>query len=111
MEITQRVEGDVIVFLPEARVDTQAAADLDQALQAAVSAGQHKLVVDMSGVEYISSAGLRALAARSSAPTPWNTKRSPNLPSALPITGSWQTRAPACSLQCSTGSSTHRRES
>jgi anti-anti-sigma factor len=63
MEITQRVEGDVTVFLPEARVDTQTAADLDRALQTAVSAGKHKLVVDMSGVEYISSAGLRALAA------------------------------------------------
>ncbi len=63
MKITQRVEGDVTVFLPEGRIDTQAAADMDEALQAAVSAGKHNLVVEMSGVEYISSAGLRALAA------------------------------------------------
>ena len=63
MKITQRVEGDVTVFLPEGRIDTQAAADMDQTLQAAVSAGKHNIVVDMSGVEYISSAGLRALAA------------------------------------------------
>ena len=63
MKITQRVEGDVTVFLPEGRIDTQAATEMDEALQAAVSAGKHNLVVDMSKVEYISSAGLRALAA------------------------------------------------
>ena len=63
MKITQRVEGDVTVFLPEGRIDTLAADEMDQALQAAVAGGSHKIVVDMSGVEYISSAGLRALAA------------------------------------------------
>ena len=63
MKITQRVEGDVTVFLPEGRIDTEAADEMDQALQAAVAGGSHKIVVDMSGVEYISSAGLRALAA------------------------------------------------
>ncbi len=63
MEITQRVEGDITVFLPNGRIDTLAAAELDQALQSAISAGKHNMVVDMSSVEYISSAGLRALAA------------------------------------------------
>lgn len=63
MEITQRVEGDVTVFLPEGRIDTLAADEMDQALQSAVAGGSHKIVVDMSGVDYISSAGLRALAA------------------------------------------------
>ena len=63
MEITQRIEGDITVLLPVGRIDTLAAAELDQALQSAMSAGKHNMVVDMSGVEYISSAGLRALAA------------------------------------------------
>ena len=62
MKITQRVEGDVTVFLPEGRIDTQAATEMDQALQTAVSGGCYKIVVDMSGVDYISSAGLRSLA-------------------------------------------------
>jgi len=35
----------------------------DQALQAVVAGGSNKIVVDMSNVEYISSAGLRSLAA------------------------------------------------
>ncbi len=63
MNLTQRVEGDVTVFLPVGRVDTQAATEMDQALQAVMSAGNPNMVVDMSGVDYISSAGLRALAA------------------------------------------------
>ena len=62
MKITQRVEGDVTVFLPEGRIDTLAADEMDQALQSAAAGGSHKIVVDMSGVDYISSAGLRSLA-------------------------------------------------
>jgi len=63
MKITQRVEGDVTVLVPEGWIDTQVAADLDQALQSAVSSSSHNMVVDMSRVEFISSIGLRALAA------------------------------------------------
>ena len=63
MEITQRVEGDITVFLPAGRIDTLAADEMDQALQSAVSAGSHNIVVDISGVDFICSLGLRALAA------------------------------------------------
>ena len=51
MKITQRVQGDVTVFAPEGRIDTLAADEMDQTLQAAVAGGSHKIVVDMSGVE------------------------------------------------------------
>ena len=63
MKITQRVEGDFTVFVPEGWIDTQVAADMDQAFQSAVSSGSHNMVVDMSGVDFISSVGLSALAA------------------------------------------------
>jgi anti-sigma B factor antagonist len=63
MEITQRVEDGITVVEPAGRIDTEAAERLDQVLQAAVASGNHKIVVDMSKVEYISSAGLRSLAA------------------------------------------------
>ena len=63
MEITKRVEGDITVFLPDGRIDTLAADEMDQTMQAAMAGGNHKIVVDMSGVDYISSAGLRSLAA------------------------------------------------
>ena len=63
MEITQRVEGDITVVQPDGRIDTQAAEQLDQVLQAVLAGGNYRIVVDMSEVEYISSAGLRSLAA------------------------------------------------
>jgi anti-anti-sigma factor len=63
MEITQRVEGDVTVVQPDGRIDTLAAEQLDEVLQGIVAGGSDKIVVDMSKVEYISSAGLRSLAA------------------------------------------------
>ncbi len=47
MNITQRVEGDVTVFLLEGWVDTQAATELDEALQSSVSAGRINLVVEL----------------------------------------------------------------
>ena len=63
MEITQRVEGAVTVIQPDGRIDTEAAEQLDQVLQTALTEGHSRIVVDMSKVEYISSAGLRSLAA------------------------------------------------
>jgi len=62
MNITQRVEKGVSVYTLEGRIDTQGAYDLEQALQAAVAEGKHKMVLDMAAVSYISSAGLRTLA-------------------------------------------------
>lgn len=63
MEIDQRVENGIAVVQPEGRIDTLAAERLDQVLQATMAGGDHKIVMDMSKVEYISSAGLRSLAA------------------------------------------------
>ena len=62
MNITQRDQNGVIVFELDGRVDTQGALDMDLALQAAVSGGKYKMVLDMAQVDYISSAGLRTLA-------------------------------------------------
>ena len=63
MDIAQRTEGDVTVVSPDGRIDTMAAEQLDQVLQATMAGGNYKIVVDMAKVEYISSAGLRSLAA------------------------------------------------
>ena len=62
MNITERVENGITVFVLEGRIDTEGAVDMDLALQATVSAGQHKMVLDMAEVRYIGSAGLRTLA-------------------------------------------------
>ena len=62
MNIIERDQNGVTVFEVDGRIDTQGAVDLDLALQAAVSGGKHKMVLDMANVGYISSAGLRTLA-------------------------------------------------
>jgi anti-sigma B factor antagonist len=62
MEITQREDNGVIIFSLEGRVDSTGAVELDNALQAAAGEGKYKMILDMSGVQYINSAGLRTLA-------------------------------------------------
>jgi len=62
MDITEHVKNGITVFVLEGRIDTEGAVDLDLALQAAVSEGQHKMVLEMAEVRYISSAGLRTMA-------------------------------------------------
>lgn len=43
------------------RINDENAARLVESLEAAISAGHHHLVLDLSGVDYMNSAGLRAL--------------------------------------------------
>lgn len=62
MNIVEEVMNDIHVFTIEGRVDTGGAIDLDLALQAAVAEKKHKMVLELSAMRYISSAGLRTLA-------------------------------------------------
>jgi anti-sigma B factor antagonist len=62
MKIKEREENGVTIFTLEDRVDSEGAIDLDLALQTAISEGNYKIVLEMSQVSYINSAGLRTLA-------------------------------------------------
>jgi len=63
MQITSHdYDGGVTVFTLEGRVDSSGAGEMDAALQQAASEGKRKMVLDMSSVTYINSAGLRTLA-------------------------------------------------
>jgi anti-sigma B factor antagonist len=62
MHITTRDQNSVTVFVLEGRVDSTGAGEMDNVLQNAAAEGKHKMVLDMSGVTYINSAGLRTLA-------------------------------------------------
>jgi anti-anti-sigma factor len=62
MEISERDDEGVTTFTLQGRIDTQGAAELDKALQSAVSQGKSWMVLDMAQVSYICSAGLRTLA-------------------------------------------------
>lgn len=60
MNISETRSGDVIQIKIDGRVDTTTSPQLQNAILQAFQKGS-KLVLDFSGVEYVSSAGLRAL--------------------------------------------------
>jgi anti-anti-sigma factor len=62
MHISQREEKGVVIVTLDGRIDSIGAGEMDQALQAAVAQGKHKMVLDMGKVQYINSSGLRTLA-------------------------------------------------
>lgn len=62
MNITEREQNGVTIFALDGRVDSEGAVDLDLALQTATSERKYRLVLEMSQVRYINSAGLRTLA-------------------------------------------------
>ena len=59
------VVGEVHVFAPAGRLGTLSSGDLIEALVAAINGGARLVLVDLSAVDYISSAGLLALDAAS----------------------------------------------
>ena len=63
MQITQKQEGKVHIFSLNGRFDAHSAGDVENELNLVISKGEHNLLVDLDGVEYISSAGLRVLLA------------------------------------------------
>lgn len=63
MEITTKQYKHCDVVAVTGRVDSSTAPKLSEALDAIVNAGRFKIVLDMEKLEYMSSAGFRALIA------------------------------------------------
>ena len=61
MELRRESVGDVTVLAVTGRVDSTSAPVLQQHLISAVHAPQARVLVDLSGLDYISSAGFRVL--------------------------------------------------
>ena len=61
MEISEQREGNIIVLSPVGRVNNDTSPAFQAKLLACVGSAATTVLVDFSGVEYISSAGLRAL--------------------------------------------------
>lgn len=61
MNIETRELKHVTVVKVTGRVDSATAPDLEQALTDLINSDRNQLVLDLSGVEYMSSAGLRVL--------------------------------------------------
>jgi anti-sigma B factor antagonist len=63
MEVTVQEFKHCDMITVKGRVDSATAPQLAQALEAANEGGKYKLVINMQGLEYMSSAGFRALLA------------------------------------------------
>ena len=62
MKIAQREEDGISIIELEGRVDTAGAIELERMLQAEHEASHYRLILDMKGLSYLNSAGLRILA-------------------------------------------------
>ena len=60
MNISKKQEGTSLIIGIDGRLDTNTAPQLEAELNSSLD-GAESLTIDMSGVEYISSAGLRVL--------------------------------------------------
>ena len=63
MEITTQQFKHCDAVTVTGRVDSSTAPKLSDTLDAIIAAGRYKIVIDMAGLEYMSSAGFRALIA------------------------------------------------
>ena len=60
MTIEKKLNGEAATLVVAGRLDTQTAPELEKEIDAIVS-GLKELILDMAGLEYVSSAGLRVI--------------------------------------------------
>jgi stage II sporulation protein AA (anti-sigma F factor antagonist) len=61
MQINEERLADILVLQPTGRLDSTTSAEFEKRLLEIVQAGEHKLLLDFSALDYIASAGLRVL--------------------------------------------------
>ncbi|MCG6861879.1 MAG: STAS domain-containing protein [Chromatiaceae bacterium] len=61
MHISEQRKEGVLILGPEGRLDTNTSEPFEQRMMAVIDAGNNRLVVDLTELDYISSAGLRVL--------------------------------------------------
>ena len=61
MEIAEVRNGHTLVMTPQGRLDALSTPEFQERLLRCIEAGERSLLLDFSGIEYISSSGLRAV--------------------------------------------------
>src|SRR5947208_3159674 len=59
MEMSEETRGDVLILTPVGRLDTNTSDAFHEGLTKRLQEGSKRIVIDMSGIPYVSSAGLR----------------------------------------------------
>jgi len=63
MEIKTKKEGDIVIVSVSGRMGEISAPEFEERMKELIGGGETRFVIDLEGLEYISSAGLRALLA------------------------------------------------
>jgi anti-anti-sigma factor len=61
MEIHNRMENDVLIIKVDGRMDASNASVAEEEINTALEGEQNRLLFDLSGLEYLSSGGLRVI--------------------------------------------------
>lgn len=61
MEIAEERRDGIVVLAPAGRLDTNTSGEFESRLLRELGAGARSLVIDLRGIDYVSSAGLRVL--------------------------------------------------
>lgn len=61
MSLDQETRADITIFKPKGRLDSATSIPLELAVLERLQSGCKRLIFDLSGVDYISSAGLRVI--------------------------------------------------
>jgi anti-anti-sigma factor len=61
MEITSRIDGDLVHLRVVGSLDASTSPNVEEAVNAAIGGGRRSVIFDLQELNYISSAGLRAL--------------------------------------------------
>ena len=64
MDLTEKISGDVNILRISGRLDAYSAAEAEKKLDEIIQAGKVKIVLNLEGLEYISSSGLRVFLAQ-----------------------------------------------
>ena len=59
MNISESKQGNVTILKIEGKLDAMSSPELDKHLASMVESGTRQIVLDLAGLEYVSSAGLR----------------------------------------------------
>lgn len=61
MEVQVEEKGDVIVISVQGRLDAASSPQLEKKINAIIESGHFKIILNLSGVDYLSSAGMRLM--------------------------------------------------
>ena len=61
MEIVERKHGNVLTLSLRGRLDLSSSRAVEEKILSSIDAGEHRLLLDLAGLDYVSSIGLRVL--------------------------------------------------